>query len=72
MNDFSDVGYITVSVSVGDVISPHTISIHVVITSIPLAVAVSVPLVRVLHHATVVTGISVAVLIGVLLVHVGL
>lgn len=59
------------SVSVGDVIPLHTISIHVVITGVPFAVAVSVPLVRVLHHATVITGIAMAVLITVPLVHVG-
>lgn len=72
MSAFSDAGYISMSVSVTDVISLHTISIHVVITGVPFAVPVSVPLVRVLHYATVIAGIAVAVLITVPLVHVGL
>ncbi len=72
MRAVSDAGYISMSVSISDAISLHTISIHVVITGVPFAVAVSVPLVRVLHHATVITGIAVAVLVAVLLVHVGL
>lgn len=72
MSASSVAGYISMSVSVGDVISLHTISIHVIITGVPFAVPVSVPLVGVLHHATVVTGIAVAVLITVPLVQIGL
>ena len=59
-------------VSVSDVISVRTISVHVVIAGVTFAVAVSVPLVRVLHHATVVTGVAVAVFIAVPLVQVRL
>lgn len=55
-----------------DAIPLHTISIHVIIAGVPFAVAVSVPLVGVLHHATVITGVAVVILIAVPLVHVGL
>lgn len=72
MSAFDDASYISMSVRVSDVISLHTISVHVVITGVPFAVAVSVPLVWVLHNATVITGVAVAILIAVPLVHVGL
>lgn len=72
MSAFSAAGYISTSVRVGDVISLHTIAIHVVIAGVPFAIAVGVPLVGVLHRAAVVAGIAVAVLIAVPLVHVGL
>lgn len=59
-------------VSGSDIISLHTISVHVVVAGVPFAVAVSVPLVSILHHATVIAGVAVAVLVAVFLVHVGL
>lgn len=72
MRASTDACYISTDVRVSDVIPPHTIAIHVVIAGVPFAVAVGVPLVRVLHHAAVVAGIAMAVLVAVLLVHIGL
>lgn len=60
------------NVSVSDVISLYTIIVHVVIAGVPFAVTVGVPLVRVLHRAAVITGITMTVLVTVLLIHVGL
>lgn len=50
----------------------HTVSVHVVIAGVTSAIAVSVPLVRVLGQATVVTSVTVAVVVAVFLVQIGL
>lgn len=64
--------YISANVRLCDVVLLHTVAIHVIIAGVAFAIAVCVPLVRVLHHAAVVAGVAVAVLVAVLLVHVWL
>lgn len=59
-------------ISTGSEHQPLTISIHVIIAGVPFAVAVGVPLVGVLHQATVVAGVAMVVFVAVLLVQVGL
>ena len=60
------------SISVSDVNSLRTISIHVVVAGVAFAVTISVSLVRILHFKTVVTRVAVAVFITVPLVDIGL
>lgn len=59
-------------VSGSGIISVPTVSVHVVIAGVPFAVTVSIPLVSIFHHAAVITGVAVVVLVTVFLVHVGL
>lgn len=49
-----------------------TITIHVIITRVPFAIAVRVPLVKVVHISAVITRVTMAILVTVLLVYVGL
>ena len=48
-----------------------TVTIHVIVTRVPFAVTVGVPLIGILHRATVVTGVTMVVLVTVPLVYVG-